>query len=141
MIGEPAQTSCLSPDRLISSGLLRCCRTVINSSASRCTVPGGRLSAPYSTGSCAWIAVDAGQRPCRARHDFQHVEARLLEEIARAAVDPHAAADLVDQAQFFVGVGQLPGERIELGSRPARRTWSRTMREQQARLALIASSL
>ena len=36
--------------------------------------------------------------------DFHHVEARLPEEIAGAAVDPHSAAELIDQAQFFVGV-------------------------------------
>ena len=46
-------------------------------------------------------------------HDFQNIEAGLLEEVVGAAVDSHAAADLVDQAEFFVGVGELSGEGIE----------------------------
>ncbi len=70
-------------------------------------------------------------------HHFHHVEARLLEEVAGAAVDLHAAADLVDQAQFFVGVGELAGERIEL-LLPGRRarTWSRIMPSSRRGLAL-----
>ena len=41
--------------------------------------------------------------------DFHDVAAGLLEEFLSAAVDLHPAADLVDQAQFLVGVGELAG--------------------------------
>ena len=33
---------------------------------------------------------------------------------AGPAVDLHPAADLVDERQFFVGVGELAGERVDL---------------------------
>ncbi len=46
-------------------------------------------------------------------HDFQDIEACLLEKVIGAAVDSHAAADLVDETEFFVGVGELSGEGIE----------------------------
>ena len=47
-------------------------------------------------------------------HHFQNVIARLLEEVRSPAVHPHAAADLVDQAQFFVSGGELLGKIVEL---------------------------
>ena len=46
----------------------------------------------------------------RTFHHLQHFKAGLLEEVSRAAVDLHAAADLVDQAQFFVGGRKLFGD-------------------------------
>ncbi|CAA9409602.1 MAG: hypothetical protein AVDCRST_MAG64-2207 [uncultured Phycisphaerae bacterium] len=45
---------------------------------------------------------------------LEHVLARLAEEVGGAAVDLHPAADLVDQRQFLVRVGELAGERVEL---------------------------
>ena len=55
------------------------------------------------------IAVEGHAHSLDA-HDFQNLEARLLEEIVGGAVDAHSAADLVDQTQFLVGVGQVSGK-------------------------------
>ncbi len=46
-------------------------------------------------------------------HDFEDFDAGLLKEIVGGAVDAHAAADLVDEAEFFVGVGKMSGEGIK----------------------------
>ena len=61
--------------------------------------------------------------------------AGLAEEIRDAAVHPHAAADLVDQAQLLVGVGQLLGKAVELLLHPRELELIVKHRRQQCRLA------
>ena len=47
-------------------------------------------------------------------HHIDDIGTRLTEEVVDAAVDPHAAGNLVDQRELFVGLGKLARERIPL---------------------------
>src|SRR5450432_2032913 len=69
-------------------------------------------------------------------HDFQNFEAGLFEEIGRWAVDAHTAADLVDEIQFFVGIGEVSGERIQFSFQAAEAKLIFVCSEHQACLSL-----
>ncbi len=113
----PSQLKFVSPARsLMSSGPL-CLQSMGDQLFGEAMDAAGRQAErPVKDRFLALDVISAqGHAHSLHAHDFQNVQARLLEEIVRGAVDAHPAADLVDQAQFLVGVGQMAGEGIQLG--------------------------